>query len=173
VHVLVERVNLLQRTRVGIDLTKRKFYFAQTSNNPQDVKSPSAFLDTKTLEWAKAFVGVAYVSWLDREAITYNPNLCILRNSAEENIAADPAGSTCRCRKRWATFNRRQGESEVWNQNDIANRPLFNIVVKDKRLGVLSSRIARLISEYAASTILVPKAFDRLFNWNGDRQELQ
>ena len=135
VHVLIERVNLLQRIRVGIDFTKGKFYFVQTSNHPQNVKSPSAFLDAKTFERAKALVGAAYISWMDGNAITDNANLSILRNSTEKNIAADPTGSTCGGRQRWATFNRRQGKREVRNQDDIANRPPFHIVVKDEKVG--------------------------------------
>ncbi len=34
VHVLVERVNFFQRACVCVDITKQKFYFAETLHNP-------------------------------------------------------------------------------------------------------------------------------------------
>ena len=34
VHMLVERVNLFQCTRMGVDIAKRKFYFVQALHNP-------------------------------------------------------------------------------------------------------------------------------------------
>src|SRR5260370_41601052 len=42
---------------------------------------------------------------------------------------------------------------------------------KTKRLGVRSSRMARFISEEAASTVVVPIGFDWLFRWTGRLQE--
>jgi hypothetical protein len=79
-------------------------------------------------------VGAANFEGRARSAIQDNGDACILRDFAEENVAADPPRSArFRCEGSSA-LKRRQSKGKSWYENDSANGPRCEVVVQDNKV---------------------------------------
>src|ERR1700722_806655 len=103
--------------RIGI--SQRKFRFAKLAQDIQHVESPAALFRGQPLEGENSNILFADGFRRDEFSISNYGNSCVRRNRMKQNVASNPARTTCVRAESISFLNGRERKGEARNQYQV------------------------------------------------------
>lgn len=125
--------------------------FIEGTDGVEDIEGPAAFFEFQRCNRLKASVSAANFCRRYRPILFHERNSRVDGNSVEKDVAADPTGAAGRGGK-WLPFlQRRFGESEVWDAEQIVNKHGVQAIGHEEEVGCVA--LEDSVTHFRVSTV--------------------